>query len=177
MASKAHLARRGIINGQSIQPFSKEKLGLSDYSRAGCCYIGVYNVMQLANRPISLGAVAGQFVGGPCGSLLHGLWGGAPWHAGRFLKKYLGRSRYRGFLRLSRLEAEAQPGDIILFFMMNHPYRIDRAFHCMAGRYDKDGLELYNVKNRSPLPCRFASLKDKATEGRFIYGYLIREHF
>lgn len=172
---KAHEVRRGLINGQSVQPYSAEKLGWSDYSRAGCSYIAVYNAMQLLDRPMALGDVADQFVGGPCGSLLHGLWGSAPWNVGRFLRRQLPKDSFRGFRRLSRLEAQARAGDVVLFFMMNHRFRISRAFHCMAGIYDGTGVELYNTENRSPLPRRFSALREKAREGRFIYGYLIRK--
>lgn len=172
--SAVFTTRRTLVNGQSIHPWSRDKLGLSDFSRAGCCPIATYNAMVLLDRDMSLGEVADQYVGGPCGSLLHGLWGSAPWNTARFLRRHLGRSAYRGFLRVKALDAAAREGDVAIFFMMNHRYKLTAAFHCMAARFENGGWTVYNVSNRVNRSVRFPALRQKTREGHFLYGFLIR---
>lgn len=172
--TKAHQVHKGIINGQGIQAFSQDKLGLSTFARAGCCPIATYNVMQMLGKEITLGQVADQYMGGPCGCIFFGIFGCGPWNTARFLRRHLGRGKYHGFLKVKKLEESTKDGDIIIFYMMNHRYRLSQGFHCIAGRRRSGQFELYNVYNNSPHPWRFPTLSQKAKEGHFVYGFLIR---
>ena len=163
--------KTGLVNGQGMQPYSKEAFGKITYENAGCASIATYNALQLIKRPMALGEISDTYFHQTHG-FGNGLCGTMPWQIGEFLEKC--NIPYSFYLMDGTAMEQAMRGNsVAIITMMNNKDNVLDGFHTVAVRCNGKGYDVYNSNNTRTTARFHSGFNEIMESGVFICGYII----